>query len=743
MRLAVGEAAKILKGTHAGKKGVVGSNRPRNGHEKGKVPVVVGNRNDVFWVRPDWVSSIEDFPPLVNTTLPDVPESLRITEVEGNILDFLTTKKYGASDIALATHLDASLMDITRSIKSLITQNLITETERDNYKLCNHNQSKQSDSLRELGDSAEQPTSLEDLSGLNPSRSTTMQFEYCENTTTITSITEISETIPLLPAVPIYTPSDSPAPEPVTLETVTDSTTLNQASGLKPCDVSVLENPGLSLWNNLKDLSAEDFERCLEDSEWQDITGNLRYSYRARKLELHSDAPDFLQLPTLTALRGKNARPGGTTVCDKAARKLGLIHDSQLLSMEAMATISGFPQNWTKCLSGLRVTCSPEGSKAECSTAAPSSPNKQLKHSNESNIFTPLQPGLQWLDPNLVIIKEGTQSRDCDRIYEVIPATVQKYAEMMQDGLWEWERSPLPVAFVDGGKIYAGDCHHRVTAARIAGKQIYIDLRCGDLAEAKLHSVTANNDHGLPLRPKDQRRRVEMFLDTIATLSETRSQSLLKSVSGITDTELRNGKWSARVIAKYLRMAESGYRTIINILQERDRVLAFTALGISEGEYVKVKGDFNWVGKIHTFDKRKGCFVIPLPWTVGNDGRMLISKYVEPSVLISLPTEEVQEILEIEKHNNDLKEEQKTFTSVADELTAKAKSLGVPIDGLPEVDRNEGDPTTLEVVAETAVSVNEFFPVGKLHELDDAKIQEIWKALAPRIKQMGLINAES
>ncbi len=141
----------------------------------------------------------------------------------------------------------------------------------------------------------------------------------------------------------------------------------------------------------------------------------------------------------------------------------------------------------------------------------------------------------------------------------------------MQEDLWDWMRHPLPVAFLSSdGKIYAGDCHHWVSAAHAAKKEIYVDLRPGELVDAVLYSCRANTDHGLPLRAKDQRKRIELFLDILENLDEVRSQALLQSIPNLSEIERRNGKWSTRVIAKYLKLTESSYRTVINIIQERE-----------------------------------------------------------------------------------------------------------------------------------------------------------------------------
>ncbi|MBW4674724.1 MAG: hypothetical protein KME52_12040 [Desmonostoc geniculatum HA4340-LM1] len=332
--------------------------------------------------------------------------------------------------------------------------------------------------------------------------------------------------------------------------------------------------------------------------------------------------------------------------------------------------------------------------------------------SEESSISIPLlAPGRQWLNPKWIALKEGTQSRDVDELFNVNVSVVQNYTEMMEQGLWEWKREPLPVAFLSAdGKIYAGDCYHRAMAAITVGENLYVNLLSGKLVDAILYSCQANTYHGLLLRPKDQRKRIELFLDTLENLDEARSHSLLDSIPGLSEAERRNcqNKWSARVIAKYLRLTESGYRTIINIQQERELALKFTQF--AEGDWVSVKPDAE-VGKIHSFDKRKGVFVVPTNGT---------GVYIHPDYL-----EKTDAPIEIEKIS-----QATAPTSVQEELKQKAEKLGIPVNGLPEVERNEGDPSSL---------VDNSFATPGLDEVDlwaeqlsDEQIDRVWSAIAAR-----------
>jgi phage N-6-adenine-methyltransferase len=151
----------------------------------------------------------------------------------------------------------------------------------------------------------------------------------------------------------------------------------SQGSGLK-CSESLPQlNPDLSLWKILQGLSIEDFEQCLEDSEWRDIQQKLKLS-RRRRLALRTKENGFLSLPTLTAgVKKKGSRPPGQVKLEVKLRQLALIPNSQQLSGEMMALFMGFPPDWTQCLSP-----SPqahwEESKAAISTDAQLYPPVQM-----------------------------------------------------------------------------------------------------------------------------------------------------------------------------------------------------------------------------------------------------------------------------------------------------------------------------------------------------------------------------
>jgi len=149
-----------------------------------------------------------------------------------------------------------------------------------------------------------------------------------------------------LTSSPLAFPAQEPAPQ----EAKQDSSTFTANYGLNPSERSQKADPDLSLLKILKDSSTEDFEQCLADSEYADIVGTIRSSYRQNGSTLHTDATDCLSLPTLTALAKGKSRAAGQSKCEMWFRAKGLLAASQCLSPQIMALLLGFPSDWTQCL---------------------------------------------------------------------------------------------------------------------------------------------------------------------------------------------------------------------------------------------------------------------------------------------------------------------------------------------------------------------------------------------------------
>nr|WP_254433088.1 MULTISPECIES: hypothetical protein [unclassified Dolichospermum] len=147
-----------------------------------------------------------------------------------------------------------------------------------------------------------------------------------------------------------------------------DLHTQSQTYGLKPSGVSALASPNLSLLSNLKDSSIEDYERALEDSEWQDTLQKLKLS-RHRSLERRTFVKGYSLLPTLTTYPCSNGK-GGNAGANKLERILkeqgrlesdseALLQAVRKLSVKAALWKMGFPSGYLDCLiqgGGKRIT---------------------------------------------------------------------------------------------------------------------------------------------------------------------------------------------------------------------------------------------------------------------------------------------------------------------------------------------------------------------------------------------------
>ncbi|MGJ2639734.1 ParB N-terminal domain-containing protein, partial [Salmonella enterica subsp. enterica serovar Paratyphi A] len=105
----------------------------------------------------------------------------------------------------------------------------------------------------------------------------------------------------------------------------------------------------------------------------------------------------------------------------------------------------------------------------------------------------------------LIQIDGGTQSRA-----NVNDQVVNEYAEAIQAGA----TFPPIVVFYDGKKHWLADGFHRFHAYRKLGREkVAADIRQGTRRDAILHSVGANETHGLRRTRDDKRRAVETLLN--------------------------------------------------------------------------------------------------------------------------------------------------------------------------------------------------------------------------------------
>ncbi|WP_460202799.1 hypothetical protein [Scytonema sp. NUACC21] len=114
-------------------------------------------------------------------------------------------------------------------------------------------------------------------------------------------------------------------------------------------------------------------------------------------------------------------------------------------------------------------------------------------------------PGQYWLDPNLISLDFGTQSR-----VETDKSTVSYYTEQMKNDLWEWEASPVGLIW-DGKNLLPWDGHHRIEAAMMAGKNLLARIQLGDLKKAMALSCGSNKKPSLRRTREDNQKTIEML----------------------------------------------------------------------------------------------------------------------------------------------------------------------------------------------------------------------------------------
>jgi len=131
-----------------------------------------------------------------------------------------------------------------------------------------------------------------------------------------------------------------------------------------------------------------------------------------------------------------------------------------------------------------------------------------------------LPTGRQWVSLGTIAMPV---SPDNPKTYETQSrvamdgSIVERYAEDMAQGRWEWERDPVILfaeAVPNGPVIYwVGDGHHRIAAANFAHlDMVFANVRIGTKRDAIFHSLTANRQHGLQRTNDDKRNAVRIAL---------------------------------------------------------------------------------------------------------------------------------------------------------------------------------------------------------------------------------------
>ncbi len=612
--------------------------------------------------------------------------------------------------------------------------------------VCQQNQLKDSASFQELGDSTKQQENWE-LEQPNLLKSIHSAKKSCEDTSLLFLSTMMSAPLTQQEESGNLCMEGFHVTELVALALVKDSETSTVHFGGKCSGSSSSQDQHLSSLKIQKVCDIEDLPKLFTALPATGMWGNGSV-YQLPTLERPICEKEFLLLPTPTASsgEGKNYRPAGGNKLTEKLKQLNLLPSSQVLSAEVVELMQGFPMGWTspsessaiiqtstcnedKCSGELLFQSVQRSPSLECSTLTPDCENFPDRRETEDEQLCENfpKPGKTWLDPREIDLHAGTQSRD-----RTDWETVQRYTEQMTEGFWDWERQPLPVIFQDPeGRKYPGDAHHRTTAA-VAAKVdlICVALRSGSLIDAIMFSceAKANREHGLPLTAKDQRRRIELFLETRDQLPE--------------GDERR--RYSSREIARYLGLSESGYRTIVNIINEREMLGKISQF--ASGDRVQVvrssigSGGF-WpdgtLGKVQGTDKKKGIQVVP-DTAAHLDRWMLSHGWIHPDNLVKSDAPWLSGKIS-QDDSRGRHESPGTDSSSAlqpQPLMSEPKSRDKQL--LPDVSRNGGVPPTAEtpapaalvnqaaiangkpdvVAAEIAIGIKHLNPEGLLHVIE-------------------------
>lgn len=72
------------------------------------------------------------------------------------------------------------------------------------------------------------------------------------------------------------------------------------------------------------------------------------------------------------------------------------------------------------------------------------------------------------------------------------------------------------------------------------------------------------------LRPKDVRKKIEEFLDRLQSMTPEEQRALFLTVPNLTQKEKSSGRFSSRIIARYLELAPGQDRLVAAIMSERN-----------------------------------------------------------------------------------------------------------------------------------------------------------------------------
>ncbi len=258
----------------------------------------------------------------------------------------------------------------------------------------------------------------------------------------------------------------------------------------------------------------------------------------AQSLELPSLENDsfWLRSPQALSSSSEGTRPPGQSKLEVQLKELGLLGPQEVLNPEFLSRgLYNLPMNWASPSVSLPAT-EILGINAKPTEIAsipeqpplPSAMSSELKKPEEElkeeqpleavqlaqttvqktiTVLEQIREGLHWVDPNLIVLNLGTQSR-----VETDKPTVKYYAEQMKSDLWEWEASPVGLLW-DGEALLPWDGHHRIEAAIASGKNILARIQTGDLRRAIALSCGSNKKPSLRRTREDNQKTIEMLED--------------------------------------------------------------------------------------------------------------------------------------------------------------------------------------------------------------------------------------
>ncbi len=258
----------------------------------------------------------------------------------------------------------------------------------------------------------------------------------------------------------------------------------------------------------------------------------------AQSLELPSLENDsfWLRSPQALSSSSEETRPPGQSKLEVQLKELGLLGQQEVLNPEFLAKgLYNLPANWANPSVSLPATEILEIKEKPTEIALtpdqlplPSVTSSELKKPEEKSknkkqveavqlaqatkqlmiaVLEQIREGLHWIDPNLITLDAGTQSR-----VETDKPTVSYYAEQMKNDLWEWEASPVGLLW-DGEALLPWDGHHRIEAAIAAGKNLLARVQQGDLRRAIALSCGSNKKPSLRRTREDNQKTIEMLED--------------------------------------------------------------------------------------------------------------------------------------------------------------------------------------------------------------------------------------